>query len=87
MPALFNSLWGRIVFPAILSCDTGERHSSASGFDATYCKQPDSVALTLKMLMGVVPGVVLVMSTICLYFYSIDGKRAKEIQIQLEELR
>ncbi|CAM2730342.1 unnamed protein product, partial [Rotaria socialis] len=33
------------------------------------------------------PGCVLVLSTICLYFYSIDDERAKEIQIQLKTLR
>ena len=37
--------------------------------------------------MGAVPGCVLVLSTICLYFYSIDDKRAKEIQKELLELR
>jgi Na+/melibiose symporter-like transporter len=37
--------------------------------------------------MGAVPGCVLVISTICLYFYSIDDERAKQIQQELHELR
>jgi Na+/melibiose symporter-like transporter len=37
--------------------------------------------------MGGVPGVVLVLSTVCLYFYSIDDKRAAQIQEQLKDLR
>ncbi|CAM4739895.1 unnamed protein product [Rotaria magnacalcarata] len=60
---------------------------SVSGYDSAECVQPETVQFTLKMLMGVVPGCVLVLSTICLYFYSIDDERAKEIQIQLKTLR
>ncbi|CAF1267765.1 unnamed protein product [Adineta ricciae] len=59
----------------------------ASGFNAKCCDQPESVSLTLRMLMGAVPGGIMVISTICLYFYSIDDKRAKEIQFELQQLR
>ncbi|CAF3461872.1 unnamed protein product [Rotaria socialis] len=59
----------------------------ASGYDSTRCEQPEAVQFALKILMGAVPGCVLVLSTICLYFYSIDDERAKEIQIQLKTLR
>ncbi|CAF4606091.1 unnamed protein product, partial [Rotaria socialis] len=58
----------------------------ASGYDSRRCKQPEAVQFTLRILMGAVPGCVLVLSTICLYFYSIDDERAKEIQIQLKTL-
>jgi Na+/melibiose symporter-like transporter len=37
--------------------------------------------------MGAVPGCVLILSTICLYFYPIGEKEAKEIQEELLELR
>jgi Na+/melibiose symporter-like transporter len=37
--------------------------------------------------MGAIPGVIMLISTIFLYFYSIDDKRAKEIQLELKELR
>ncbi|CAF0855457.1 unnamed protein product [Adineta steineri] len=61
---------------------------SVSGFDAKLCDhQPESVELTLRLLMGAVPGIIMVLSTICLYFYSIDDVRAKEIQQQLFEMR
>jgi Na+/melibiose symporter-like transporter len=60
---------------------------SASGFDARYCQQPPAVELTLRILMGAVPGGILIISTICLYFYSIDDQRAKEIQVELQNLR
>ncbi|CAF1003270.1 unnamed protein product [Rotaria sordida] len=59
----------------------------ASGYDAKQCQQPSSVALTLSILMGAVPGCVLIVSTVCLYFYSIDDKRAKEIQYELKNMR
>ncbi|CAF3458697.1 unnamed protein product [Rotaria sp. Silwood1] len=59
----------------------------ASGYDAKQCEQPESVALTLSILMGAVPGAVLIVSTTCLFFYSIDDERARQIQIELKTLR
>ncbi|CAF2882485.1 unnamed protein product [Rotaria sp. Silwood2] len=58
-----------------------------SGYDAKKCEQPESVALTISILMGAIPGGVLILSTICLYFYPIDDERAKQIQLELKTMR
>ncbi|CAF1009640.1 unnamed protein product [Didymodactylos carnosus] len=60
---------------------------AASNFDSRYCDQPESVSTALRILAGGIPGVIMLISTVCLFFYPIGEKRTQEIEKQLQQLR
>jgi Na+/melibiose symporter-like transporter len=49
--------------------------------------QPKSVDLVLRLLFIPVPIVLLIISSVCVYFYPITEKKVKENALKLESIR
>ncbi|NXC25649.1 MFS2B protein, partial [Campylorhamphus procurvoides] len=58
-----------------------------TGYKPGICRQSDGVILTLKILIGAVPGILIFMGLFILFFYPITEQSRKETKIALEELR
>ncbi|XP_064624351.1 sodium-dependent lysophosphatidylcholine symporter 1-B-like isoform X1 [Lineus longissimus] len=56
-----------------------------NGYDSKRQVQPDSVAITLRMLIAPVPIVCCLISLIFIYLYPIDEKRRQEIRQSMEQ--
>ncbi|NWS23393.1 MFS2B protein, partial [Pachyramphus minor] len=58
-----------------------------TGYKPGICRQSDDVILTLKILIGAVPGILIFMGLFILFFYPITEQSRKETKLALEELR
>ncbi|NWI99675.1 MFS2B protein, partial [Crypturellus undulatus] len=58
-----------------------------TGYKPGICKQSDDVILTLKILIGAVPAVLIVVGLFILLFYPITEESRKETKLALEVLR
>ncbi|NXG09317.1 MFS2B protein, partial [Sakesphorus luctuosus] len=58
-----------------------------TGYKPGICRQSDGVILTLKILIGAVPGILIFMGLFILFFYPITEQNRKETKLALEELR
>ncbi|NWI11057.1 MFS2B protein, partial [Crypturellus soui] len=58
-----------------------------TGYKPGICKQSDDVILTLKILIGAVPAVLIIVGLFILLFYPITEESRKETKLALEVLR
>ncbi|KGL80769.1 Major facilitator superfamily domain-containing protein 2B, partial [Tinamus guttatus] len=58
-----------------------------TGYKPGICKQSDDVVLTLKILIGAVPAVLIIVGLFILLFYPITEESRKETKLALEVLR
>uniref|UniRef100_A0A8C5TK97 Major facilitator superfamily domain containing 2B n=1 Tax=Malurus cyaneus samueli TaxID=2593467 RepID=A0A8C5TK97_9PASS len=58
-----------------------------TGYKPGICRQSDDVILTLKLLIGAVPAVLILLGLFILLFYPITEESRKETKLALEELR
>ncbi|XP_071598162.1 sphingosine-1-phosphate transporter MFSD2B isoform X1 [Heliangelus exortis] len=58
-----------------------------TGYKPGICRQPNDVILTLKILIGVVPAVLILMGLFILLFYPITEESRKQTKLALEVLR
>ncbi|KAJ7395208.1 Major facilitator superfamily domain-containing protein 2B [Pitangus sulphuratus] len=58
-----------------------------TGYKPGICRQSDDVILTLKILIGAVPGILIFLGLFILFFYPITEQSRKETKLALEELR
>ncbi|KAM4771221.1 sphingosine-1-phosphate transporter MFSD2B [Rhinophrynus dorsalis] len=56
-------------------------------YDTSLCKQSYNVVLTLKVLIGAVPAVLIIIGLIILLFYPITEDRRKETEVALDVIR
>lgn len=71
----------------------GQRHITYlyffrfAGYKPGICRQSDNVILTLKLLIGAVPAILILLGLFILLFYPITEESRKETKLALEELR
>uniref|UniRef100_A0A8D2PMW8 Major facilitator superfamily domain containing 2B n=1 Tax=Zosterops lateralis melanops TaxID=1220523 RepID=A0A8D2PMW8_ZOSLA len=58
-----------------------------AGYKPGICRQSDNVILTLKLLIGAVPAILILLGLFILLFYPITEESRKETKLALEELR
>uniref|UniRef100_A0A8C3TRH9 Major facilitator superfamily domain containing 2B n=1 Tax=Catharus ustulatus TaxID=91951 RepID=A0A8C3TRH9_CATUS len=58
-----------------------------TGYKPGICRQSDDVILTLKLLIGAVPAILILLGLFILLFYPITEESRKETKLALEELR
>ncbi|NXU61466.1 MFS2B protein, partial [Horornis vulcanius] len=58
-----------------------------TGYKPGLCRQSDNVILTLKLLIGAVPAILILLGLFILLFYPITEESRKETKLALEELR
>ncbi|KFP76177.1 Major facilitator superfamily domain-containing protein 2B, partial [Acanthisitta chloris] len=58
-----------------------------TGYKAGVCRQSDDVILTLKILIGAVPAILIIAGLFILLFYPITEESRKETKLALAELR
>ncbi|NWY38589.1 MFS2B protein, partial [Sylvia atricapilla] len=58
-----------------------------AGYKPGICRQSDNVILTLKLLIGAVPAILILLGLFILLFYPITEESRRETKLALEELR